>query len=74
MLFPVQKKQPTVNFRQKTNESWHRKQPGLYAVKYHPIGGVPKVSKFGEIYESIKDVSDAEIRISPDEDKSISST
>ena len=44
-----------------------QKQPGLYAVKYHPIGGVPKVSKFGEIYESIKDVSDAEIRISPDE-------
>lgn len=31
-----------------------QKQPGLYAVKYHPIGGVPKVSKFGEIYESIK--------------------
>ena len=25
------------------------------------------MSKFGEIYESIKDVSDAEIRISPDE-------
>ena len=44
-----------------------QKQPGLYAVKYHPIGGVPKVSKFGEIYESIKNVSDAEIRISPDE-------
>ena len=44
-----------------------QKQPGLYAVKYHPIGGVPKVSKFGENYESIKNVSDAEIRISPDE-------
>ena len=44
-----------------------QKQLGLYAVKYHPIGGVPKVSKFGEIYEGIKDVSDAEIRISPDE-------
>ena len=28
---------------------------------------MPKVSKFGEIYESIKDVSDAEVRIAPDE-------
>ena len=36
-------------------------------MKYHPIGSVPKVSKFGKIYESIKDVSDAEVRIAPDE-------
>lgn len=44
-----------------------QKQDGLYAVKYHPIGGVPKVSKFGEIYDAIKDADQAEVRIAPDE-------
>lgn len=44
-----------------------QKQPGLYAVAYHPIGGVPAPSKFGELYQVIKDMEDVEIRIAPDE-------
>ncbi len=39
----------------------------LYAVAYHPVGGVPVASKFGEIYETIKDMEEAELRIAPDE-------
>ncbi len=44
-----------------------QKQKGLYAVAYHPVGGVPVASKFGEIYETIKDMEEAELRIAPDE-------
>ena len=44
-----------------------QKQEGLYAVHYHPIGGLIKPSKFREIYQVIKDMDQAEIRLSPDE-------
>ena len=44
-----------------------QKQAGLYAVAYHPIGGIVPVEKFGEIYNIIKDVANAEVRIAPDE-------
>lgn len=44
-----------------------QKQQGLYAVAYHPIGGIVPVKKFGEIYNIIKDIGDAEVRIAPDE-------
>lgn len=44
-----------------------QKQPGLYAVAYHPIGGLPKVTKFAEIYDAIRDADGAEVRIAPDE-------
>lgn len=44
-----------------------QKQTGLYAVVYHPIGGVPAPSKFAELYNVIKDMEDVEIRIAPDE-------
>lgn len=44
-----------------------QKQNGLYAVCYHPIGGVPTPAKFGEIYDVIKDMEDVELRIGPDE-------
>jgi sulfite reductase (ferredoxin) len=44
-----------------------QKQDGLYYVSYHPIGGDPDPSKFKEIYETIKDMSDVELRISPDQ-------
>ena len=44
-----------------------QKQEGLYAVAYHPIGGVPEPSRFGEIYEAVKDIDGAELRIAPDE-------
>lgn len=44
-----------------------QKQPGLYAVSYHPIGGLPLVTKFAELYDCIKDMEEVEIRIAPDE-------
>lgn len=44
-----------------------QKQKGLYAVAYHPIGGIVPVKKFGEIYNIIKDIEKAEVRIAPDE-------
>lgn len=44
-----------------------QKQPGLYAVKYHPIGGSPDVSMFGRLYEAIAPMEEAEVRLSPDE-------
>lgn len=44
-----------------------QKQKGLYAVAYHPIGGIVPTEKFGEIYEIIKNIDNAEVRIAPDE-------
>ena len=44
-----------------------QKQTGLYAVAYHPIGGVPVPTKFAELYNVIKDMEDVELRIAPDE-------
>lgn len=44
-----------------------QKQEGLYTVVYHPIGGVPAVSKFAEIYQTIKEMDDVELRLAPDE-------
>ena len=44
-----------------------QKQAGLYAVAYHPIGGMVPAQKFGEIYAVIKDVANAEVRVAPDE-------
>ena len=44
-----------------------QKQAGLYAVAYHPIGGIVPVKKFGEIYNIVKDIVNAEVRIAPDE-------
>ncbi len=44
-----------------------QKQNGLYTVAYHPIGGCPAPGKFRELYETIKDMEEVEIRIAPDE-------
>ncbi len=44
-----------------------QKQEGLYAVEYHPIGGCPAPGKLKELYEAMKDMDQAEIRIAPDE-------
>lgn len=44
-----------------------QKQNGLYAVSYHPVGGVPAVTKFAEIYGVIEHMEDVEVRIGPDE-------
>lgn len=44
-----------------------QKQPGLYSVHYHPVGGSPKPEVFRRIYETIKDMDQVELRLSPDE-------
>jgi len=44
-----------------------QKQPGLYAVKYHPIGGLLPVEKPRQLYELLKDMEGAEVRVAPDE-------
>ena len=55
------------NSTDKSERILSQKQEGLYAVAYHPIGGIVPVKKFGEIYNIIKDIGDAEVRIAPDE-------
>lgn len=44
-----------------------QKRSGLYAVKYHPIGGALPVEKPRQLYELLKDIPGAEIRIAPNE-------
>ena len=44
-----------------------QKQPGMYAVKYHPIGGILPVEKPGQLYAILKDIPGAEIRVAPHE-------
>jgi len=44
-----------------------QKQPGMYAVKYHPIGGLLPVEKPRQLYELLKDIPGAEGRIAPNE-------
>lgn len=44
-----------------------QKQPGLYAVKYHPIGGLLPVDKPARLCRLLKDMPQTEIRIAPDE-------
>lgn len=43
-----------------------QKQKGLYAVSYHPVGGIFPADKPGQLYETIKDMPEVECRISPD--------
>lgn len=44
-----------------------QKQDGLYAVKYHPIGGCPSPEKIMELYKVILDMDQVELRLVPDE-------
>ena len=44
-----------------------QKQKGLYAVKYHPIGGTPDVGVFRKLSDAIKDMDQVELRLCPDE-------
>lgn len=44
-----------------------QKQEGLYAVAYHPVGGCPQPSKFRKLYETVKDMEQVEMRLTPDE-------
>ncbi len=44
-----------------------QKQPGLYAVSYHPIGGSPKPGFWRKLYDAILPMEDVLVRLSPDE-------
>ncbi len=44
-----------------------QKQPGLYSVSYHPIGGSPKPEFFRKLYDAILPMEDVVVRLSPDE-------
>lgn len=44
-----------------------QKQKGLYSVLYHPKGGCPSIEVFNALYETIQDMEDVELRLSPDE-------
>lgn len=43
-----------------------QKQPGLYAVSYHPIGGCLTQKNIMVLCEVLKNIPDTEIRLSPD--------
>lgn len=44
-----------------------QKQKGLYAVSYHPIGGVPKITFPQRLYETIVDMKEVKVRLTPDQ-------
>lgn len=44
-----------------------QKQAGLYAVKYHPIGGCLPVEKPAQLLALLQDIPGAEVRVGPDE-------
>lgn len=44
-----------------------QKQPGLYAVSYHPFGGSPAPEFFRNLFNAVKGMEDVKIRIAPDE-------
>ena len=44
-----------------------QKQDGLYAVEYHPIGGVLPADKPAKLYALLKDIPGAEVRVAPHE-------
>ena len=44
-----------------------QKQKGLYAVKFHPIGGILNVNILKDLFNTIRDMPDVSLRISPDE-------
>jgi ferredoxin-nitrite reductase len=44
-----------------------QKQEGLYAVKFHPVGGNPTLQNLKDIYEAIKDMEEVALRVAPDE-------
>lgn len=44
-----------------------QKQSGLYSIFYQPLGGNIAPEKLKQLYETIKDMEDVEIRITPNE-------
>lgn len=45
-----------------------QKQEGLFAVLYHPYGGNPTPKKLRELYDTIADMQEVELRITPNEE------
>lgn len=44
-----------------------QKQEGLYAVVYHPIGGIPDVAVFRKLSDTIADMEQVVVRLAPTE-------
>lgn len=44
-----------------------QKQPGLYTVAWHPIGGQPDMDILCTLSDAIQDMEDVEMRLAPDE-------
>lgn len=42
-----------------------QKQEGLYAVSYHPIGGTVAPEFFGKLYQTIADMDEVKVRLTP---------
>ena len=42
-----------------------QKQGGLYALAWHPIGGLPSVETFCEVAAAMKEIEGAELRLAP---------
>ena len=49
------------------NRVYAQKQPGLYSVLCHPIGGTPDPVLFVNLYKVICDIPGAQLRLCPDE-------
>ena len=44
-----------------------QKQPGLYAVNYHPQAGLPKIESFLALADYLQNIKAAELRLAPDQ-------
>lgn len=44
-----------------------QKQPGLYTVMWHPVGGSPNLEVLHRVRDALKEMKDTEIRLTPDE-------
>ncbi len=49
------------------NRVFTQKQPGLYSVFCHPVGGTPDPALFVDLYKAICNIPNAELRLCPDE-------
>ncbi len=44
-----------------------QKQPGLYAVAWHPVGGIPDLETLCAVSDAVAEIPEAELRLAPDE-------
>lgn len=49
------------------NRVYAQKQPGLYSVFCHPVGGTPDPVLFVDLYKAICNIPNAQLRLCPDE-------